>query len=111
MEAKNAHSVTQVNRGAKAGEPMQHLKTGIPDGMSTSYEDLGGPTPENSKPDDESNAIKDPSSRLRKVSDAVTRGAKAAEPMQKMKNPVQEEYEDDEEDDEDEYILSLLLMD
>ncbi len=106
MEAKNAHSVTQVNRGAKAGEPMQHLKTGIPDGMSTSYEDLGGPTPENSKPDDESNAIKDPSSRLRKVSDAVTRGAKAAEPMQKMKNPVQEEYEDDEEDDETLYEAS-----
>jgi hypothetical protein len=100
MEAKNAHSVTQVNRGAKSGEPMQKLTTGIPDGMSTDYEDLGGPTPENSKPDDESNAVKDPGARLRRVSDAVTRGARAAEPMQKMKSPVKEEY-----DDEDESLL------
>jgi hypothetical protein len=100
MEAKNAHSVTQVNRGAKPGDPMQKLTTGIPDGMSTDYEDLGGPTVENSKPDDESNAIKDPSSRLKKVSDAVTRGAKPAEPMQKMKSPVKEEFEDEESDED-----------
>jgi len=98
MEAKNPHSVTQVNRGAKSGDPMKKLTTGVPDGMSTEYEDLGGPTVENSKPDDESNAIKDPSARLKKVSDAVTRGAKPAEPMQKMKSPVQEEYEDEDED-------------
>jgi hypothetical protein len=101
MEAKNAHSVTQVNRGAAPAEPMQKLTTG---GMETGYEDLGGPTPENSKPDDNSNALKDPSSRLKRVSDAITRGARAAEPMQKMNNPVSEETEDDDEEflDEDE---------
>jgi hypothetical protein len=101
MEAKNSHSVTQVNRSAVPAEPMQKLTTG---GMETGYEDLGGPTPENSKPDDESNSLKDPSSRLKRVSDAITRGAKAAEPMPKMKSPVSEETEEDDEDylDEDE---------
>lgn len=107
MEAKNAHSVTQVNRGAKAGEPMQKLTTGVPDGMSTEWEDLGGPTPENSKPDDDSNALKDPGARLKRVSDAVTKGARPADPMQKMKEEFDDEdededYEVDEDEDEDE---------
>lgn len=97
MEAKNAHSVTQVNRGAKPAEPMKKLTTGIPDGQTGSWEDLGGPTPENSKPDDDSNKIADPGARLKRVSDAVTRNAKPAEPMQKMK----EEYDEDDEDLED----------
>lgn len=107
MEAKNAHSVTQVNRGAKAGESMKKLTTGIPDGQTGNWEDLGGPTPENSKPDDDSNKIADPAARLKRVSDAVTRNAKPAEPMQKMKEEYDEEDEDledleDEEDEEEE---------
>lgn len=109
MEAKNAHSVTQVNRGAKAGEPMKKLTTGIPDGQTGNWEDLGGPTPENSKPDDDSNKIADPAARLKRVSDAVTRNAKPAEPMQKMKEDYDEEDEDledleDEEEDEEEEL-------
>lgn len=103
MEAKNAHSVTQVNRGAVAGEPMQKLKTGIPDGQTGSWEDLGGPTPENSKPDDDSNKIADPAARLKRVSDAVTRHAKPAEPMQKMR----EEYDDEDAEDLDEEEYDL----
>ena len=36
-----------VTKGAKPAEPMQTM-------AGVSYEDLGGPTPENSKPDDDS---------------------------------------------------------
>ena len=47
-----------VTKGAKPAEPMQKLTTG---GTSPTWEDLGGPTPENSKPDDDSNRLKTPS--------------------------------------------------
>ena len=42
-----------VTAGAKPAEPMQTM-------AGVSYEDLGGPTPENNKPDDDSNKLKDP---------------------------------------------------
>jgi hypothetical protein len=42
-------------------------------------EDLGGPTPENSKPDDDSNKLKTPSATLKQVKDVVNKGAAAAE--------------------------------
>jgi len=44
-----------VTKGAKPAEPMQTM-------AGVSYEDLGGPTPENNKPDDDSNKLKDPAS-------------------------------------------------
>ena len=42
-----------VTKGAKPAEPMQTM-------AGVSYEDLGGPTPENNRPDDDSNKLKDP---------------------------------------------------
>ena len=42
-----------VTAGAKPAEPMQTM-------AGVSYEDLGGPTPENNRPDDDSNKLKDP---------------------------------------------------
>ena len=42
-----------VTAGAKPAEPMQSM-------AGVSYEDLGGPTPENNKPDDDSNKLRDP---------------------------------------------------
>ena len=42
-----------VTKGAKPAEPMQTM-------AGVSYEDLGGPTPENNKPDDDSNKLRDP---------------------------------------------------
>ena len=47
-----------VTKGAKPGEPMQKLSTG---GTSPTWEDLGGPTPENYKTDDNSAKLKTPS--------------------------------------------------
>jgi hypothetical protein len=42
-----------VTKGAAPAEPMQTM-------AGVSYEDLGGPTPENNRPDDDSNKLKDP---------------------------------------------------
>jgi hypothetical protein len=47
MESDTKQSKTAVNAGAKAAEPMQKLTTGIPDGQTGSWEDLGGPTLQN----------------------------------------------------------------
>ena len=63
-----------VTKNAKPAEPM--VSGGAP------YEDLGGPTPTNSKPDDESNKLKIP--ELASVKDVVNSKAKPAEPMPVM---------------------------
>ena len=67
-----------VTKGAKPAEPMQKLTTG---GTPPNVEDLGGPTPENYKPDDDSAKLKDAGAVLKQVKDIVNKGAKPAEPM------------------------------
>ena len=74
-------SKTAVNANAKAAEPMPKLSS-PGDGLSTSYEDLGGPTPENYAPDNDSAKLKEP--KIATVNDIVNRGAKAADPMKKL---------------------------
>ena len=69
-----------VTKGAAAAEPMQKLSHSTPG--QPSVEDLGGPTPENYKADDNSAKLKEPS--LATVADIVKKGAKPAEPMKKM---------------------------
>ena len=49
--------------------------------MNASVDDLGGPTPENYKPDDDSAKLKDPGAILKQVKDIVNKGAKPADPM------------------------------
>jgi hypothetical protein len=103
MEVGTKQSKSAVNASAKPAEPMPHLTTGIPDGQSaTGWEDLGGPTPENYKSDDDSAKIKDPAATLKSVSDVVNSKAKAAEAMQTMAVKEETEEEDEEEIDEDE---------
>jgi hypothetical protein len=87
MEVGTKQSKTAVNAGAKSAEPMDTSIAG-------SYEDLGGPTPENYKPDDDSAKLKTPGSTLKQVRDVVNKGAKAAEPMKGVKE--EEELEDEE---------------
>ena len=80
-----------VTKGAKPAEPMPKLTTG---GTPPTVEDLGGPTPENYKTDDDSAKLKDPSMILKQVKDIVNKGAKPADPMPKgMKE--EEEVEGD----------------
>ena len=70
-----------VSTGAKSGEGMDSsAKNSYVPGHGQ-IEDLGGPTPENYRPDDDSAKLKEPG--LSKVSDVVTKGSKSAEGMSK----------------------------
>ena len=104
METGTKQSKTAVNAGAKAAEPMHKLTTGIPDGQTGSWEDLGGPTPENYKPDDDSAKLSTPGATLKQVKNVVNKGAKAADAMKSLaKESVEEDEEEELIDDEDEY--------
>ena len=85
MEVKTQQSKTAVNSGAKAGDPMDSSQAG-------SYEDLGGPSPENYKPDDDSAKLKEP--KIKTVADVVNKGAKSADAMQKMSKEETETTEE-----------------
>ncbi len=61
-----------VTKNAAPGEPMQKLTTG---GTPATWEDLGGPTPQNSKPDDNSNKLNTPGKTLKQVRDVVNKKA------------------------------------
>ncbi len=65
-----------VTKGAKPADPMPKLTTG---GTPPNVEDLGGPTPENYKADDDSAKLKTPGTTLKQVKDIVNKGAKPAE--------------------------------
>jgi len=100
MEVGTKQSKTAVNAGAKSAEPMPKLTMGTP-GQTGEWEDLGGPTPENYKSDDDSAKLKTPGTTLKQVKDVVNKGAKSADPMKSMKEEVDEDEDDDEEDGED----------
>jgi hypothetical protein len=97
-----------VTKGAAKAEPMHKLSTGIAPGQTGSWEDLGGPTPDNYRPDDDSAKLNTPGKTLAQVKNVVNKGAKAAAPMEHLpKGAVKEETEDDEEDlisEEDEVV-------
>ena len=112
METDTTQSRTAVNANAQAAEPMQKLTPGITPGQTGDWEDLGGPTPENYRSDDDSAKLITPTGTLKSVKNVVNKGAKAAEAMQKMKEELEddedelleaakEEDEDDEDDEED----------
>ena len=67
-----------VTKGAAKADPMQKLTTG---GTPATWEDLGGPTPENSKPTDDSNKLSTPGKTLAQVRNVVNKGAGKADPM------------------------------
>jgi hypothetical protein len=94
-------SKTAVNANAKSAEPMQKLSN-PGEGLSPSYEDLGGPTPENYKADDDSAKLKEP--QIKTVNDVVNSKAAKADAMKTM---AKEEIESDEEEIlEEEEIVS-----
>ena len=93
-------SKTAVNANAKSAEPMQKLSN-PGEGLSPSYEDLGGPTPENYKADDDSAKLKEPT--IKTVNDVVNSKAAKADAMKKM---AKEEIDSTEEVLEEEEIVS-----
>jgi hypothetical protein len=93
-----------VTKGAAPAEPM-HKLTGTTPGQTGGWEDLGGPTPENYKPDDSSAELKTPAATLAQVKDVVNAKAQAAMPMQGVKEEAEDEEEvvsEAAEEDEDE---------
>jgi hypothetical protein len=87
-----------VTKGAAQAEPMQKLSTGIAPGQTGAWEDLGGPTPENYRSDDESARLNTPGATLQQVKNVVNAKAAAAQPMQGL-------AKEDAEYDEDEALL------
>jgi hypothetical protein len=106
-----------VTKGAAPAEPMQKM-SGLTPGQTGAWEDLGGPTPENYRPDDESGKLKDPSATLAQVRDVVNAKAVKAEEVETdeeqeivaeeseeeevTEEEVAEETEEDEEGEEEE---------
>jgi hypothetical protein len=100
MEVGTKQSKTAVNSGAKAGDSMDTSLAG-------SYEDLGGPTPENYKTDDDSAKLREP--KIKTVKDVVNKGAKPADSMQKMSKEETESTDEvvsEEEVAEDQEVVS-----
>jgi hypothetical protein len=94
MEVGTKQSKTAVNANAKAADAMPRMAD--PGTQLGNVEDLGGPTPENYKSDDDSAKLKTPGATLKQVRDVVNKGAKSADAMKKMK---------EDEDLEDENLL------
>jgi hypothetical protein len=106
METGTSQSKTAVNANASA--PASPEKSATPvatPGQTGAWEDLGGPTPENSKPDDNSNMLKTPGATLKQVKDVVNAKASAPDAAATSATPVstpgqgggmKEEVEEDE---------------
>ena len=100
MEVKTQQSNTAVNSGAQKGDPMPTTPNYVPDGQGA-VEDLGGPTPENSKPDDDSNKLKTPDKTIKQVKDVITKNAGKADPM-----PTAPKYAEEAEADESQEVVA-----
>tara|TARA_B100000927_G_scaffold91798_1_gene74197 strand:+ start:78 stop:1208 length:1131 start_codon:yes stop_codon:yes gene_type:complete len=81
MEEDVTQSKTAVNANAKPAEPMGKLQN-PGEGLSTNVEDLGGPTPENYSPTNDSAKLKTPGGTLKQVRDVVNKGAVKAEEVE-----------------------------
>ena len=79
-------SKTAVNANATPGDAAMPSAgsnaSGVTvDGNSAQVEDLGGPTPQNYKPDDDSAKLKEPGATLKQVADVITKNAAKADAM------------------------------
>ena len=96
MEVGTKQSKTAVNANAKPGMPMEKLPSKDGQGL-TPVEDLGGPTPDNYKPDNDSAKLKAPGATLKQVKDVVTKNAGKADPMTTLKQGDEPEVTDEQE--------------
>merc|ERR1712072_1199038 len=96
MEEAVAQSKTAVNANAKPAEPMGKLQN-TPQGL-TPVEDLGGPTPENYSPTNDSAKLKTPGGTLKQVKDVVNKNAVKAEEVE-TEEPIISEAEGAEEEE------------
>ena len=102
MEVGTKQSKTAVNSNAAAADSMTSLSGNLTPGQTGSYEDLGGPTPENYKSDDDSAKLKTPGATLKQVRDVVNKGAKPSDAMKEEEDLEDEDFIEEEMHDEDE---------
>ena len=91
MEVGTKQSKGPVNANAAKGMPMESEPDGSTPGQTAKWEDLGGPTPDNYKADDDSAKLNTPGKTLKQVKDVVNKGAKPAMPMQKEEEEMDTE--------------------
>ena len=99
MEEAVTQSKTAVNANAKPAEPMGKLQN-PGEGLSTNVEDLGGPTPENYSPTNDSAKLKTPGGTLKQVKDVVNKNAVKAEEVETEGDVVAEKYAESPEKEE-----------
>ena len=91
-----------VNKNADAAEPMHKGPQENTPGSATpgqaAVEDLGGPTPENYKVDDNSAKLATPGKTLKQVRDVINSKAGKADPMPTMSGAVKKEEAEKPED-------------
>ena len=104
MEEDVQQSKTAVNANAAAGDALPKAGSNA-SGVSTpgnqaQVEDLGGPTPENASPTNDSAKLKEPGGSLKQVRDVVNKNAAKAEAATTSATPVKvpEEVEATEEE-------------
>ena len=88
MEEDVKQSKTAVNAHAAPAQPMEKLSTG---GTAPTVEDLGGPTPENYSPTNDSAKLKDAAGSLKQVRDVVNKKAVKAEEVETSEEVIEEE--------------------
>jgi len=98
MEEDVTQSKTAVNANAAAGDMALPKEGSNASGVSTPgntppFEDLGGPTPENYKVDDDSAKLKTPGGSLKQVKDVVNKGAKPGDQAMPTAKKFKEEEE------------------
>ena len=95
--AVNANAAPEDEALPKAGSNASNVST---PGISPEVEDLGGPTPENASPTNDSAKLKEPGGTLKQVRDVVNKNAAKAEAATPSATPVKvpEEVEATEEE-------------
>ena len=94
MEVGTKESKTAVNANAASGDSALPKEGSNAAGVNTPgnnppFEDLGGPTPDNYSPTNDSAKLKTPGKTLKQVRDVVNKGAKPAMPMQKEEEEME----------------------
>ena len=94
MEVGTKESKTAVNANAASGDSALPKEGSNAAGVDTPgnnppFEDLGGPTPDNYSPTNDSAKLKTPGKTLKQVKDVVNKGAKPAMPMQKEEEEME----------------------
>ena len=98
MEEDVTQSKTAVNANAAAGEMALPKEGSNPSGVSTPgntppFEDLGGPTPENYSPTNDSAKLNTPGKTLKQVKDVVNKNATAGDQAMPTEKKFKEEEE------------------